>query len=550
MLLTALLDSADLGDALVTPSGRYSRHDLLGWAASIARDIAGAPIVAIDAVPDASTIAAVAGALLAGVPIVPIPPDAGTLERQHILTDSGAALLLSDSAGAGAIPISRSDRETTIPAAPPPSQAGLVLYTSGTTGKPKGVVISRAAIAADLDALAEAWDWTAADRLVHGLPLYHVHGLVLGALGPLRIGGRLTHTGRPAPEAYAQSSGTIYFGVPTVWSRVAAQPAAARALAPARLLVSGSAPLPSPVFHDLLALTGQAPVERYGMTETLITVSARAAGERRPGQVGLPLTGIESRLVDEKGAPIPADGSTIGQLQIRGATMFDGYLRGPAPTRTDGSRPGGSVAPAPSTDGLLPGGSLPGGSVAPASSSDGSLPGGSVAPGSSRGGLLPGGLLPGGSLPGGSVAPGSSRDGMLPGGSLPGGLIVPAPLVDGWYTTGDVATIGADGWHRIVGRASTDLIKTGGYRVGAGEVEDALLLHPAVREAAVIGLPDSDLGERITAFVVADPVAEADLIAFVASRLAAHKRPRAVRMVAELPRNAMGKVQKARLRDA
>jgi fatty acid CoA ligase FadD36 len=389
-LLSALLAADDLDAALTTPEGSFSRHDLLGWAASIAGDLAGAPIVAVHATPGAATVAAIAGALLAGVPVVPIPPDAGQLERDHMLRDSGAALLLADDPEAGGqpaaspgglpvVPITRAARSASIPAEPAGEAPALVLYTSGTTGAPKGVVISRAAIAADLDALAEAWQWTPADTLVHGLPLYHVHGLVLGALGPLRVGGRLTHTGRPVPDAYAENAGTMYFGVPTVWSRIAGRPDAARRLSAARLLVSGSAPLPAGVFHTLSELTGQAPVERYGMTETLIT-------------------------------------------------------------------------------------------------------------------------------------------------------------------------IGPDGWHRIVGRASTDLIKTGGYRVGAGEVEDALLLHPAVREVAVVGLPDDDLGERITAFVVGDRVPEQELIGFVAERLAAHKRPRRVVRVDELPRNAMGKVQKGRLK--
>jgi fatty acid CoA ligase FadD36 len=459
-LLSALVSETDLDAALTTPSGTWSRHELLGWAAAVAEDLSGAPVVAVDAVPGAPTVVAVTAALLAGVPIVPVPPDAGDLERGHILRDSGATLVLSDGPVEGdlpVLPITRRRRATTLPEEPPPSHPALILYTSGTTGAPKGAVISRGAVAADLDALAEAWRWTPADTLVHGLPLYHVHGLVLGVLGPLRTGGRLVHTGKPSPSAYAESTGTMYFGVPTVWSRIAAQPDVCRRLAAARLLVSGSAPLPAPVFDRLRRLAGQAPVERYGMTETLITISARADGDRRPGQVGLPLTGVDTRLVDESGAVVPSDGVTIGHLQVRGTTLFDGYLR-------DG-RPVSAL-----------------------------------------------------------------RD-------------------DGWYATGDVATIAPDGWHRIVGRASTDLIKTGGYRVGAGEEEDAMLMHPAVREAAVIGRPDPDLGERITAFVVADPVPPEELITFVASRLSAHKRPRHVHLVDALPRNSMGKVQKNRLPD-
>ncbi|MEV6601560.1 AMP-binding protein [Actinoplanes sp. NPDC051346] len=468
-LLRALHEPADDERAVVTPELTLSRHELLGWAAALAAELRGVPMAAVHAVPAAPTVVAVTAGLLAGVPIVPVPPDAGDVERAHMLRDSGAAVVLSDDPGAAGhsglpvIPVTRPGRETrpgrgTVPAEPAADTPALVLYTSGTTGPPKGVVLSRQAIAADLDALAEAWQWTAGDTLVHGLPLYHVHGLVLGVLGALRAGSRLVHTGRPTPQAYAEAAGSLYFGVPTVWSRVCAAPEAARALRGARLLVSGSAPLPVPVFDDLVALTGQAPVERYGMTETLITVSARADGERRAGQVGLPVAGVETRLVGDSGEAVAADGAGIGHLEVRGATLFDGYLR------ADGT--------------------------------------------------------------------------------------AAAPLTaDGWYRTGDVATIGADGWHRIVGRASTDLIKTGGYRVGAGEVEDALLAHPAVREAAVIGTPHPDLGEQVTAFVVADGRPDPDELAgFVAGRLAAHKRPRVVHVVAELPRNAMGKVQKARLK--
>lgn len=402
------------------------------------------PAFAVTATPSLETVAAVVGGLLAGVPCVPVPPDAGPVERDHILRDSGARLLEVDFAR-------RVPSPGPLPSAGPAraGESALILYTSGTTGVPKGVELSRAAIVADLDALAAAWEWGAQDVLVHGLPLFHVHGLVLGVLGALRTGSRLVHTGRPTPEAYAAAAatgGSLYFGVPTVWSRIAAAPGAAEALSGARLLVSGSAALPTPVFRDLERLTGHRVVERYGMTETLITVSGRAGGAVAPGTVGTALEGVATRVVAEPGAE-------IGELQVKGPTLFSGYL----------GRPDATAA---------------------------------------------------------------------------------AYTEDGWFRTGDIASVDAEGVHRIVGRASTDMIKSGGYRIGAGEVENALLDHPRVQEAAVVGVPDADLGERIVAFVVAEGVSGGELTDFVAARLSVHKRPREVRFITAVPRNAMGKPQK------
>ncbi|HEU0190780.1 MAG TPA: acyl-CoA synthetase [Mycobacterium sp.] len=467
MLLSSLAtDFAghDIADAVRIGGTTLSRGDLAGAADAVVEDAGGVRRVAVLATPSVSTVLAVTGCLIAGVVVVPVPADIGVAERAHILADSAAQAWLGerpdDLAGLPHIPART--RTGSGPAVAGPAAAAedtaLVIYTSGTTGPPKGVQLSGRALAADLDALAQAWQWTADDVLVHGLPMYHVHGLVLGLLGSLRVGNRFVHTGKPTPAAYAGAGGSLYFGVPTVWSRLVADRAAAEALTGARLLVSGSAALPVPVFSQLAELTGHPPVERYGSTESLITVSTRADGERRPGWVGLPLEGVQTRLVGDDGGPVPHDGENIGRLEVRGPTLFNGYLNRPEATAE-------------------------------------------------------------------------------------------ALGADGWYRTGDVAVIDGGGMHRIVGRESVDLIKSGGFRVGAGEIETALLGHPGVAEAAVVGLPDDDLGQRIVAFVVRSEgaVEPQTLIDYVAQQLSVHKRPREVRIVDALPRNAMGKVLKKEL---
>ena len=469
MLLASLnpstLTAKDIPDAVTIDGAVLSRSDLVGAATSVAERVGGAERVAVLAKPTASTVLAIAGCLIAGVPFVPVPSDVGAAERRHMLTDSRAQAWLGpepeEQDGLPHIPVRLHARSWHRYPEPPPEATAMVIYTSGTTGLPKGVVLSRRAIAADLDALAEAWQWTPDDVLVHGLPLFHVHGLVLGLLGSLRIGNRFLHTGRPTPDGYARgcsdAGGTLFFGVPTVWSRVAGDQAAADALRPARLLVSGSAPLPVPVFDRLAQLTGHQPIERYGASESLITLSKRADGERRAGWAGLPVSGVQTRLLDDNGDPVPHDAETVGKLQVRGPMMFDGYLNRPEATAE-------------------------------------------------------------------------------------------AFDADGWYRTGDVAVADGQGMHRIVGRESVDLIKSGGYRIGAGEIETSLLGHPGVQEAAVVGMPDEDLGQRIVAFVVGSgDLDTAELIDHVAHELSIHKRPREVRIVESLPRNAMGKVVKKQL---
>ncbi len=470
MLLTSLAPSGsgsvDTEAAISVGARSMSRAQLFDAACALAGALPDGGPVAVCAQPTLETVVAVVGCLLAGVPVVPIPPDSGSAELRHMLTDARVTCWAGpphQDSDLPAIPATaRTHVRGELPGAPAPDAVAMILYTSGTTGAPKGVNLSHRALAAGIDAVADAWQWTPDDTVVHGLPLFHLHGLMLGMLASLRIGSRVIHTVKPRPERYAAAPGTMYFGVPTVWSRIAADEASARALRGARLLVSGSAPLVTPVFHRITELTGGAPIERYGMSETMITLSTRADGERRPGSVGQPVRGVATRLRTEDGEIVPDDGVSIGRLEVRGPMLFDGYLNRPEATAG-------------------------------------------------------------------------------------------AWTEDGWFVTGDVATRDADGFHRIVGRESVDLIKSGGYRIGAGEVETALLAHPSVREAAVVGRADADLGQRVVAYVVTDEKNRtrlADgLIEFVAQTLSQHKRPRDVVFLGELPRNAMGKVQKKLLID-
>ncbi|MFJ6831626.1 acyl-CoA synthetase [Streptomyces sp. NPDC091209] len=471
--------------------------ELAASAGALATRLDGAGRVAVWATPTLETAVGVVAALLAGVPAVPLNPKSGEAELGHILGDSAPSLVLA--ARGDRLPgplgaLERIDVEAAVQVAVPvdvevsgtetggavtdPDAPALVVYTSGTTGPPKGAVIPRRAVAATLDALADAWQWTGDDVLVHGLPLFHVHGLIIGILGPLRRGGSVRHLGRFSAEGVARelnAGATMLFGVPTMYHRLAEtlaeDPGLAKALGGARLLVSGSAALPLHDHERITAATGRGVVERYGMTETLMNTSVRADGKVRPGTVGVPLPGVGLRLVEEDGTTIAGyeadgtptgayDGESVGEIQVRGPNLFTEYL----------NRPDATAA---------------------------------------------------------------------------------AYTADGWFRTGDMAVLDPDGSVRIVGRKATDLIKSGGYKIGAGEIENALLEHPGVREAAVAGEPDADLGERVVAWIVPldpqVPPSADELADHVARRLAPHKRPRRVRFLDELPRNDMGKILKRAL---
>ena len=328
-----------------------------------------------------------------------------------------------------------------------PDDLALLCYTSGTTGAPKGAMLSHGNTLASCEALRLAWRWDEHDRLVLALPLFHVHGLGVGLHGTLLCGGSAVLLPRfdvdAVLDAAREHDATLFFGVPTMYARLAASPRAAE-LAALRLCVSGSAPLPASLHEELAARAGVRVLERYGMTETIMNVSNPYDGERRPGTVGFPLPGVDLRLDIE-------DGDDAGEILLRGPNVFPGYWR-----REDATR---------------------------------------------------------------------------------------AAFTDGWFRSGDVGELDADGYLSIVGRAK-ELIISGGFNVYPREVEDVLLAHPAVAEVAVVGEPSDEWGELVVAVVVpaGEPPSEAELLAHAARDLAPYKQPRRVRFVDALPRNALGKV--------
>jgi long-chain acyl-CoA synthetase len=434
--------------ALVWDGGTLSWRDLEARAAALARRLAREGVGAGDVValllPNTWGLAAALwGGLALGATVAPLNPLLAADERARILGHLGARAVV-DAAPA----------EETAEAMPTAAVVapGVILYTSGSTGQPKGAVLSHAALAAANESWAgPVMGLTAADRVLAVLPLAHSFGLNGALLAPLLAGVTVVLQERFTPEdtlrAIARHRATVFPGVATMFARILESPALEGAdLSSLRLAVSGAAPCPWALASEWRRRTGVRIVRGYGMTELFRPISY-LAGEAtdRPDSIGRAVPGVELRVVDD-------------ELWIRSPAAMDGYLRAPEETAA-------------------------------------------------------------------------------------------VLAADGWFRTGDLATISDDGYVSIVGR-KRELILRGGYSVVPGEVEQALLAHPAVAEAAVIGVAHPELGEEVAAFVTLRAgarVEPADLIAFCRERLAGYKYPRRVTVVEAMPRSATGKILKAKL---
>jgi malonyl-CoA/methylmalonyl-CoA synthetase len=397
------------------------------------------------------------------------------------LTDSGAVAVIADAAlatkigplcarlGVRVVDVSSRAERKPLPELTPDRRA-MILYTSGTTSKPKGVVTTHGNIQAQIESLVAAWAWTGTDRIPLFLPMHHIHGIINITCCALWSGAMVEPFARfdlaRILERVRTDAYTLFMAVPTIYVKLiealesASEPdriAWVEGFKKMRLMVSGSAALPASVHQKWTALTGQSLLERYGMTEIGMAIANPLVGERRPGFVGMPLPGVEVRLKTEAGAIVDGQNEP-GEIQVRGPGVFRAYWNRPSVTE-------------------------------------------------------------------------ESFDGE-------------------WFRTGDMAVV-EDGYFRIMGRLSVDIIKSGGYKLSALEIEAALLEHPVIRECAVLGLPDDTWGEAVTAVAVLQEGAELDLAALRAwcrDRLSVYKIPQRLLVVAELPRNAMGKVTKPAVR--
>ncbi len=422
------------------------------------------------------------GAQLAGAAVVLVNNQYKQTELRHILADSGARLcvtggeqvaelarLRAELPALGRVLTLGPDLDAFIAAAPTalslpklaPEDIAYIAYTSGTTGRSKGALLSHGNALSNARSVTEAWQWTADDHLLHMLPLFHTHGLMVGIHGTLLRGASCElhrhFNARIALDRLMSGDFSLFFGVPTMYTRLIAEAASnGKRPPPLRLCVSGSAPLSPATFAEFERLFGQRIVERYGMTETIMNLTNPVDGERRPGTVGAPFPGQEARIVDLKTRRVLGP-DEIGEIEVRGPHVFAGYLNQPATT---------------------------------AECFDGA----------------------------------------------------------GWFRTGDLGQVSADGYFTITGRAR-ELIISGGYNIYPREVEEAILGCPGVAEAAVFGQPDPEFGERVCAAVVrADPALTAEaIVEHCRAQLAGYKKPKRVFFVEALPRNAMGKVQKQAL---
>jgi malonyl-CoA/methylmalonyl-CoA synthetase len=436
-------------------------HALRNAAEVRARRLGRGDRVALAADSRPEFVEAYLGILLAGCAAVPVNPRATPPEIEHVLADSGAKLVIADVARAETIatlgsyhPILALEELSAAPAdasglpegQPAPADVALVLYTSGTTGKSKGAMLTHENLVSNVSAITAAWGWTEADELLLALPLFHMHGLGVGVHGTLFTGGTIDLRPRFEPsdvlDRLALGSASLFFGVPTMYHRILAE---GRTVPHhVRLFVAGSAPLRPETLLEFERRFGSRILERYGMSETGMLCGNPLHGERKPGSVGLPFRGVELRIVD-------------GELQVKGPNVFKGYARNEAATKA-------------------------------------------------------------------------------------------AFTEDGWFRTGDLGTRDADGYVFLTGRAK-ELIISGGFNVAPREVEEVVESHPAVSEAAVVGLPDPDLGERVVAAVVVKaPVTSDELLAWLSGKLSGYKKPHAISVVDALPKNAMGKLRRDAVR--